>query len=70
MEELEIQGVASRPGIMAIHTQPYYVKRFGKISLPVTEKLSKTTIILPLYPDMAEQEQGYVIDSILKITKS
>ncbi len=67
IRELENRQIASRPGIMAIHMQPYYVKKFGKISLPITERLLDSTIILPLYPNMTEQEQKYVIKSMLEI---
>jgi len=67
MKELEDEGISTRPGVMAIHTQPYYVKKFGKINLPITEKLLDSTIILPLYPAMTREEQNYTIDSLLKI---
>ena len=33
-----------------------------KFKLPVTEKISKTVISLPMYPEMFEEEIGYVID--------
>jgi dTDP-4-amino-4,6-dideoxygalactose transaminase len=67
IQALQNRGIASRPGIMAIHKQPYYIKRFGRINLPVTEKLLDSTIILPLYTQMSKREQGYIIDSVIEI---
>lgn len=65
MKELEDKGVSTRPGIMTIHNQPYYLKRFPKADLPVTEDLSQTAIILPIYPDMTEAQQQLTVDSLL-----
>lgn len=67
MKELLEKGIATRKGIMAIHLEPYYQKRFGKISLPMTEKATETTIILPLYPSMSQEEQDFVIFSLKQI---
>jgi len=60
------KGIATRRGIMAVHTQPYYVKRFGRISLPVTEEAVKTTMIIPLFVQMSASQQDRVISEIKK----
>lgn len=67
MQELLEKGIATRRGIMAIHTEPYYVKRFGKISLPVTEDAVEKTIVIPLFPGMTEEEQDYVVKHLKKV---
>ena len=64
MQKLLEKGIATRRGIMAIHKEPYYVKRFGKISLPVTEEAADSTIVLPLFPEMTEEQQDYVVSNL------
>lgn len=67
MQKLLEKGIATRRGIMAIHNEPYYIKKFGKISLPITEKMVDSTVILPLFVEMTEEQQDYVVDNIKKI---
>ncbi|MEO7002787.1 MAG: DegT/DnrJ/EryC1/StrS family aminotransferase, partial [Ktedonobacterales bacterium] len=64
MARLQEQGIASRRGVMAIHEEPYYAIRFGRISLPVTEAATRETLLLPLYADMTNQEQDRVIGAL------
>lgn len=58
------RGITTRRGIMSSHLEPAYVQRFGRISLPVSEAISSSTIILPLYHGMTEDEQQYVVDAV------
>jgi perosamine synthetase len=64
MERMLAVGVATRRGVMAIHEEPYYVKRFGHISLPVTEAATRETLLLPLYMTMADAEQDRVVEAL------
>jgi dTDP-4-amino-4,6-dideoxygalactose transaminase len=64
MEELLKEGVSTRRGIMSIHREPFYRKAFGRLKLPETERVSDSTIILPLYPAMTELEQDHVIKQL------
>lgn len=57
-------GVACRPGYMTCHSQPPY-KNQG--NLPETEKAYESVIILPLYQEMTQLEQDYVIEQFLRI---
>ncbi len=63
MRYLLDRKIATRRGIMAIHLEPVYRQLFGEVRLPETEKAFKETLILPLYPQMTEEEQDFVIDS-------
>jgi dTDP-4-amino-4,6-dideoxygalactose transaminase len=54
-------GIATRRGVMAIHEEPYYVQRFGKVSLPVTEAATRETLLLPLFASMSAEQQDRVI---------
>jgi perosamine synthetase len=64
MERMLADGVATRRGVMAIHEEPYYVERFGRISLPVTEAATRETLLLPLYMTMTEGDQDRVIAAL------
>ena len=55
--------VSARRGIMAAHRQPAYATAdFGP--LPVTERLTDDTLILPLYHQMTDAEQDRVITAV------
>ena len=66
MQKLLEKGIATRKGIMAIHREPYYVKKFGSTYLPITEKITDSTIIIPLFTEMTEEQQNYVVENIKK----
>jgi dTDP-4-amino-4,6-dideoxygalactose transaminase len=43
------------------------VKRYGRVSLPVSERLAARTITIPLYPTMTDDEQARVIEAVLEV---
>jgi len=48
-----------------VHLQPYYIERGGKPGqLPETERLAKELITLPMFPDMTEEDQNWVVDNL------
>jgi dTDP-4-amino-4,6-dideoxygalactose transaminase len=66
MASLEEKGVATRQGTHAVHTLSYYKKRYNLkdedyLYSFAADKLSMT---LPLYPQMTDEEQEYVIAQI------
>jgi len=63
------QGISCRRGIPPVHLEPYWQARFGQSRLPVTEQASETTLFLPIYPGMTEEEQEYVIDTLKRFLK-
>ncbi|GGR48842.1 dTDP-4-amino-4,6-dideoxygalactose transaminase [Nocardioides luteus] len=54
-------GISARRGIMAAHRQPAYADAAGE-ALPVTERLTDNTVILPLFHQLSDSEQARVID--------
>ena len=48
------------------HTFDYYVKRYGRISLPRTEELAERELTLPLYPTMGVKAVQEVVASLAK----
>ena len=67
MQELFEAGIATRRGVMAIHLEPYYRQRFPHVSLPVTEVAAQSTLLLPIYAMMTDDQQDYVIDHLRRI---
>ena len=64
MRQLKARGITTRRGCMAVHLEPYFVRRFGRTSLPVAERLEARSITLPLFPSMTPAEQTRVIDAV------
>jgi dTDP-4-amino-4,6-dideoxygalactose transaminase len=65
LERLAEADISARRGIMAAHRQPAYRGRdTGSASLAVTERLTDTTLILPLYHELSEVDQARVIDAL------
>jgi perosamine synthetase len=64
MTNLLRRGIATRRGVMASHLEKTYTTRYGKVSLPVTEEATRTTLLIPLYATMTDEEQTYVIEAL------
>jgi dTDP-4-amino-4,6-dideoxygalactose transaminase len=62
LTRLASADISARRGIMSVHRQPPYAPTVQAGQLPVTERLSDNTIILPLFHQMSESEQARVID--------
>lgn len=45
------------------HLQPCHQGKFSSLSLPVTEKLSQTSLTLPCFPELTDHEVQNVIDA-------
>jgi perosamine synthetase len=69
MQELLDRGVSSRRGIMAIHREAPYHNEKWDASLPVTNMVTDTAVVLPLFYEMTEDEQDYVIESLKDISE-
>ncbi|MBC8500895.1 MAG: DegT/DnrJ/EryC1/StrS family aminotransferase [Nanoarchaeota archaeon] len=69
IEHLLKEGIQSKAYFYPpIHLQPFYKKSFGyrKGDFPVAEKISKTTLILPMFVGMTRKEVINVKNSIIK----
>jgi dTDP-4-amino-4,6-dideoxygalactose transaminase len=56
-------GVSARRGVMASHTEPAYADQPWP-PLPVTERLSSCSLILPLFHELTESEQDLIVSVI------
>ena len=43
---------------------PFLKNKFGNLDLPITQKISKEILTLPLYPNMSNDEIEYLCSSI------
>jgi dTDP-4-amino-4,6-dideoxygalactose transaminase len=66
MQGLLDRGISTRRGIMAIHREAPYRGDRDKLLL-VTNILTDSTIILPLFHEMTKGEQEYVLERIEQI---
>ena len=62
MRLLADAGISARRGIMAAHLEPAYADY--KPSLPVTERLSEHSLILPLFHLMTQSEQEQIVSVV------
>lgn len=60
MRRLLADGVATRRGVMAIHEEGAYADS-QTASLAHTEAAARDTLMLPLFPDLTEEQQDYVV---------
>lgn len=66
LEALALADVSARRGIMAAHRQPAYRDRdTGGAPLPVTDRLTDNTLILPLFHQLTEEDQDRVVAAVL-----
>ncbi|NEC88799.1 DegT/DnrJ/EryC1/StrS family aminotransferase [Streptomyces sp. SID12501] len=56
-------GVSARRGIMASHLEPAYEGHPG-VPLPVTERISRDSLILPLFHTLTEAQQDRVVAAL------
>jgi dTDP-4-amino-4,6-dideoxygalactose transaminase len=56
-------GVSARRGIMAAHLEPAYADH-STLGLPVTNRLTASSIILPLFHELTEEDQNVVVSVI------
>jgi perosamine synthetase len=66
MDSLEAAGIATRPGTHAVHTLGFYRRKYGiqPEDLPNALIADRLTIALPLYAQMTQAEQEYVLEHL------
>jgi dTDP-4-amino-4,6-dideoxygalactose transaminase len=66
MQELLDRGISTRRGIMAIHREAPYRRDWDQV-LPVTNMVTDSTLVLPLYHEMTEADQDYVVEVLERV---
>ena len=67
MQELLEKGISTRRAIMAIHHEAPYCSDRWRRGLEQTEIITSTGLILPLFHQMTNEEQDYVIDALCRL---
>ena len=69
LEILEERGIATRQGTHAVHTLGYYRNRFGykNEDYPHAFACDRLSITLPLYVQMTDEDQEYVVEEFRKV---
>jgi dTDP-4-amino-4,6-dideoxygalactose transaminase len=67
MEFLAARNIQTRPGTHAVHRLDYYARKYGirAEAFPNACLAEDTTITLPIFPTMTEQQQDCVADSLV-----
>lgn len=58
--------VSAKRGVMATHREYSYTETYGHQKLPLTEKASDSSLLLPLFPQMTVAEQDHVVAALEK----
>lgn len=66
MEYLADKDIQTRPGTHAVHRLGYYAKKYAldAANFPNASRAEDTTITLPIFPDMSEDQQDYVVKNL------
>lgn len=64
MQALLDRGIATRRGIMCAHREPCYSKDEQRHDLRQSELAQDHAILLPLYAQMTDEDQGFVADTL------
>jgi dTDP-4-amino-4,6-dideoxygalactose transaminase len=72
MKELATKGIQTRPGTHAVHRLGYYRERYGLRAeeFPVAARCEDTTITLPLFPGMRDDEVERVAQGLSEAVTS
>jgi UDP-4-amino-4,6-dideoxy-N-acetyl-beta-L-altrosamine transaminase len=58
-------GIGVNVHYIPVHTQPYYMaKGYDWGDFPVSENYYKSTLSLPMFPDLTDEEQDYVVEQL------
>jgi dTDP-4-amino-4,6-dideoxygalactose transaminase len=67
MQAMLDRGISTRRGVMAIHRERPYADPLWDLHLPETNKAADQAIILPLFDQMTDSDQDYVVEAIVEI---
>lgn len=69
MQELEEQGIATRQGTHAAALTRYYAEKYrlAPEQFPVSALAERLTLTLPLFPQLTEEEQDFVVAALQRV---
>lgn len=60
VEHMAARGISCRRGIPPLYKEPVFAVRFPELHLPGSEDVERTTMFLPIFPGLREEEQEAV----------
>ena len=60
MRALQERGVGTQVHYIPVHRQPYFLQRYGRLHLPGADAWYGSTLSLPLFPAMADEDPARV----------
>jgi dTDP-4-amino-4,6-dideoxygalactose transaminase len=69
MQFLLDRNISTRRGIMLAHLEPAS-RELKPPDLPVSQQASENSLLLPLYPEMTDDEQRQVIAALQHVCKA
>jgi dTDP-4-amino-4,6-dideoxygalactose transaminase len=70
MQAMLDRGISTRRGVMAIHRERPYADSLWDALLSETNKVADRAIILPLFDQMTDEDQDYVVETILEVCRA
>ena len=67
MERLQGAGIGTQVHYVPVHRQPYYVDRYGELSLPGADEYYRRTLPLPLFPAMADSDVERLVAALTDV---
>jgi UDP-4-amino-4,6-dideoxy-N-acetyl-beta-L-altrosamine transaminase len=64
MRALAAEGIGTQVHYIPVHRQPYYVQRYGELSLPGAEAYYAEALTLPLHAGMSYDDVARVVDAL------
>ena len=58
------RGISCRAGIQPLHQEPFYENEYRGVSMPASEEAARSTMFLPIFPGLTEEQQGRIIQSL------
>ena len=70
-DALERRGIAVRQGNHAVHTLGIFKNKYGHKpgDFPVSLRLSRATLALPLFPELTREQQRYVVENLIDVIR-
>lgn len=70
LRELRRRGVEATFHYVPLHTAPFARQHFPNCpELPVTDLVSRTLVRLPIFPDLTEEQQVYVVKTVCEVVR-
>lgn len=69
MRALAAEGIGTQVHYIPVHRQPYYAARYGVAELPGADAYYATTLTLPLYVGMSDDDVTRIVDALRRHLK-